>query len=112
MAKYEIEPFDWEYKLNQLSIELKNKVANVEVTGENFGDELENCEMQLIKVSYDNQNDIIEIMFDQLNHLMESPLMICFQQHQDILESIAIYDNNDNKNVILFNDPFSLVNHE
>jgi hypothetical protein len=112
MEKYEIEPFDWHYKLNQLSIELKNKVANVEVTGENFGDELENCEMHLMKVSYDNQNDILEVMFDELNHLIESPLMICFQQHQDIIEAIVIYDNNDNKNVIFFNGPSPLMNYE
>ena len=110
MAKYEIEPFDWQYKLDQLSIELENKVANVEVTGVNFGDELENCEMQLMKVSYDNYNDIIEVIFDQVNHLIEAPLMICFQQHQDTLVAIEIFDDDDNKNIIIFNDRYSLTN--
>jgi hypothetical protein len=106
MAKYEIEPFDWQYKLNQLSANLEKKVANVEVTGANFEGELENYEMQLIKLSYDNHYDIIEVMFDQANHLIESPLSICFHQHQDILESIDIFDDNDNKNIIVFIDPF------
>ena len=112
MAKHEIEPFDWQYKLNQLSIELEKKVANVEVTGANFEDGLENCELQLIKLSYDNHNDILEIMFDQFNHLIESPLSICFQQHQDILESIEIFDDDDNKNVIVFIDPFLVTYYE
>jgi hypothetical protein len=112
MAKYEIEPFDWQYKFNQLSIELEKKVANVEVTGANFEDGLENCEMQLIKLSYDNHYDIIEVKFDQANHLIESPLSICFHQHQDILESIEIFDDDDNKNIILFIDPFLVSYYE
>jgi c-di-AMP phosphodiesterase-like protein len=112
MAKYEIEPFDWQYKLNQLSIELKKKVAYVEVTGENFDDELENCEMLLMKISYDNYSDIMENMFDQLNHLIASPLSICFHQYQDTLESIEIFDNNDNKNTIVFIEPFLVTNYE
>lgn len=112
MAKYEIEPFDWQYKLKKLSIELENKMTHVEVTGVNFGDLLENREMQLIKLAYDNHNDIVVIIFDQLNHLIESPLMICFQQHQNILESIEIFDEYDNKNIIIFTDPFLVTNHE
>ena len=112
MAKYEIEPFDWQYKLNQLSTDLERKVANVEVTGVNFECELENCEMQLTKLFYDNQNDIVEITFDQLKHLIESPLSICFHQHQDILESIEIFDDDDNKNIIFFIDPFLVSDYE
>jgi len=112
MSKLEIEPFDWQYKLNQLSTALAKKVTNVEVTGLSFGDELENREMQLMTLAYDNDNDILEILFDRSNNLIESPLMICFQQHQSKIESIEIYDDNDNKNVILFNDPFLLDDHK
>ena len=112
MAKYEIEPFDWQYKLNQLSTDLEKKVANVEVTGANFDGELENCEMQLIKLFYDNHNDIVEITFDQLRHLIASPLSICFHQHQNILESIEIFDDDDNKNIILFIDPLLVSYYE
>lgn len=110
MTKYEIEPFDWQYKLNKLSLELKNKVANVEITGVNFGNEYEGCEMQLLKLSYDKHNDTIEIIFDQFNHLIASPLSICFQQQQDILEAIEIFDDNDNKNIIAFIEPFLVIN--
>jgi hypothetical protein len=112
MAKYEIEPFDWQYKLNQLSTDLGKKVANVEVTGANFEGELENYEMQLTKLFYDTHNDIVEITFDQIKHLVESPLSICFHQHQNILESIEIFDDDDNKNIILFIDPFLVSNYE
>jgi hypothetical protein len=112
MAKYEIEPFDWQYKLNKLSTELEKELISVEVTGNNFGNELENCEMQLMKVSYDNDNDIIEIIFDQLNHIIKSPLSICFHQHQDILESIEIFDDNDNKNTLVFINPLLMTNNE
>ena len=112
MAKYEIEPFDWQYKLNQLSIDLEKKVATVEVTGAKFDRELDNCEMQLTKLLYDNHSDIVEITLDQLKHLIESPLSICFHQHQDILESIEIFDDDDNKNTILFIDPFLMSYYE
>lgn len=112
MIIYEIKPFDWQYKLEQLSIGLENTMINVEVTGVNFGEQLENREMQLIKLSYDNDKDIIEIIFDQLNHVIESPLSICFQQHQNILETIDIFDDNDNKNIIEFIDPFLVSNYE
>jgi hypothetical protein len=97
MSKIAIEPFDWQYKLNQLSTALEKKVTNVEVTGLSFGDELANREMRLMTLAYDNDNDILEILFDRSNHL---------------IESIEIYDDNDNKNIILFNDPFSLYNHD
>jgi hypothetical protein len=112
MAKHEIEPFVWQHNLNQLSVELEEKIAYVEVNGAHFGDELENFEMQLMKISYDDNNDILEIMFDQLNHLIESPLMICFELHQNILEKVEILDDNDNKNTIIFSDTFSLTNRE
>jgi hypothetical protein len=112
MAKYEIEPFDWQYKLNQLSTDLEKKVANVKVTGAKFDGELESCEMQLTKLFYDNHNDNVEITFDQLKHLIEAPLSICFHQHQDILESIEIFDDDDNKNIILFIDPFLVSYYE
>lgn len=112
MTTYEIQPFDWQYKLEQLSIALENTMINVEVTGVSFGVQLENREMQLIKLSYDNNKDIIEIIFDQLNHVIESPLSICFQQHQNILETIEIFDDNNNKNIIVFIDPFLVSNYE
>jgi hypothetical protein len=110
MAKYEIEPFDWQYKLNQLSLELKSKKANVEVIGETFGNEYEGREMQLLKLYYDKQNDTIEIKFDQCNHLIESPLSVSFQQHQDILEEIEIVDDNNENNIIEFIEPFLVIN--
>ena len=112
MAIYEIVPFDWQYKLDQLSMDLEKKEVNVEVSGANFNNRLENCEMQLVKLSYDNHNDIVEIVFDQSNHLIVSPLTICFHQHQDILESIEIFDDNDNKNTIVFIEPFLVTNYE
>ncbi len=109
MKIYEVEPFDWQYKLEQLSIVLENTMINVEVTGGNFAGTLEKREMQLIKLSYDSNKDIIELTFDQLNHSIESPLSICFYQHRNILETIEIFDDNNNKNLIFFTDPF-LIN--
>ncbi len=113
MAKYEIEPFDWQYKLNQISLGLKRKeVVNVEVTGVSFGNENESSEMQLFKLSYDKSKDTIEIIFDQFNHLIESPLSVCFQHHQDILEAIEIVDDDNNNNIIAFTEPFLVINVE
>jgi hypothetical protein len=112
MIKYEIEPFDWQYKLDQLSIALENKVAHVKVTGLNLENQIGKSEMKLTKLSYDNHNDILELMFEQLNHLIEAPLTICFQQQQNILEAIEIFDDNANKTIIVFSDPFLVTHHQ
>jgi hypothetical protein len=106
MTKYEIEPFNWQYSLNQLSIELENKTIHVEVIGDSIGDLIKDRDMTLIQLTYDNHKDTVKIVCDQLVHLIKSPLTISFQQHQGIINAIEILDDNVKKNIVKFKDPF------
>ena len=106
MTKYEIEPFNWQYRLSQLSIELENKTIHVEVTGESIGDLFKARDMILIELTYDNRKDTVKIVCNQLVHLIKSPLTISFQQHQGIINAIEILDSNVKKHIVKFSDPF------
>jgi hypothetical protein len=110
MTKYEIEPFNWQYFLNQLSKELENKTVHVEITGENIGDLFKARDITLIELIYDNKKDTLKIVCDQLVHLIKSPLTISFQQDQGVMNAIEILDDNVKKNVVKFKDPL-LVPH-
>jgi hypothetical protein len=105
MTNYEIEPFNWQYFLNRLSIDLENKTIHVEITGESIGNLFKSRDMTLIELIYDNQKDTVKIVCDQLVHLIKSPLTISFQHHQGIINAIEILDDNVKKNVVKFKEP-------
>lgn len=106
MTIYEIEPFNWQYRLSQLSKELENGTTHVEVTGESIGDQFKARDVTLIEMTYDNQKDTVKIVCDQLVHLIKSPLTITFHQHQGALKAIEILDENIKKHIVKFTDPF------
>lgn len=112
MTSYELEPFDWQYRLGQLSVVLRENRTYVEIAGESFADHLENSAIVLKKLSYDYDSDCVEIMLGQSNHMIESPLTISFQQHNDILEAIEILDDNVKKHIIVFIEPLLIAEHQ
>ncbi|MEW6981220.1 DUF5335 family protein [Colwelliaceae bacterium 6471] len=108
MAIHKIEPDNWQQKLNQMSAVLENKITNIEVAGLDIGDQTEAESITLRGFAYDPKSDIVEIIFDELDHNISSPTAIYYSEERGLIDAIEIVDVDKKVQIISFVEPLLL----
>ena len=95
-----LEKPEWRPFLDFLSKLLEAKEAEIEVASLAFGDRQQAKWPPLIGITYDPNDDIVEIALEGLDHKIHRPREIYLQNGGAALESIEILDADGGKQII------------
>ena len=100
MKTKKIEKTQWESYFDSITNFLKGKVATIDVTSLDIGDQLQANEVALFGLTYDPKNDLFEVSLEGLDHLILQPKEIYVLNGEDGIEAIEIVTNKGVKQVI------------
>jgi Family of unknown function (DUF5335) len=99
---------EWKPFFEGLSKVLGTKEAEIEVLSLNIGDQVEAEWMQLIGLTYDPKDDLLDVALEGLDHLIPRPREIYVEDGGIGLASVAAVDGEGNRHVIKLRDPIAL----
>jgi len=109
MATVKLDKATWQTTLDQLSKSaLVGKQVEIEVTGLNIGDQIEQEWIQLLGMSYHPKNDRIEVLVEGLDHLIPNPREVWVDHGAIGLSSMEVVDADDVRQIIRFREPLML----
>src|ERR1700740_3410180 len=68
-----LEKAEWHPLFGGLSKTLQTEVAEIEVAGLDIGDEVETDWLQLIGITYDQHDNIMDVALDGVDHIINKP---------------------------------------
>lgn len=93
---------------DRVSRELGGKQAEIEIAGLGLGAQLAHDWTQLRGIAYDPRNDILEVVTDDLDHLIAQPKAVYVEDGVDGLQSVEVIDAGGNKQIIKLRAPLRL----
>jgi hypothetical protein len=99
---------EWKPLFDRLSKSLLGKQAEIEVASLDLGDQIAVEWVPMIGISYDPNDDRIDVILDRTNHAISHPTEIRIDQSSAGLSSIAILDRDGESQVIRLKDPLGL----
>ena len=109
MATVKLDKAEWQKTFDQMSKSLLvGKQVEIEVIGLNIGAQLEQRWIQLMGISYDPKDDLIEILVEGLDHLIPKPREVWADQGAIGLASIEVIDADDVRQIIRLREPLML----
>lgn len=109
MATVKLEKAAWQQTFDQMSKSLLvGKQVEIEVTGLDIGDQIEQEWIQLLGISYDPKDDRIEILVEGLDHLIPNPREVWVDHGATGLASMEVVDADDVRQIIRLRDPLML----
>ena len=101
MAIVKLDRTAWQKSFDQMSkLELVDKQVQIEVTGLDIGDQIEQKWTPLLGISYDPKDDLIEILVEGLDHLIRKPREVWIDQGANGLVSMEVIDADDRRQII------------
>ncbi len=99
----------WENYLNQLSKVFKDTPVEVEVAASGIFDKPEVEWLPILGISYDPKDNIVSILFENLDHIIEKPYEIKVEKDDSGIKEIDIVSEEDGtKTVLRFKTPVRL----
>jgi hypothetical protein len=92
MATRKLEKAEWHPYFELVSKGLAGKRADVEVVSPAIGDQFEAEGKQLIGVTYDPKDDVLEVALDGLDHMIQHPRLIHVEEESGLLTSLEVID--------------------
>jgi hypothetical protein len=109
MATTKLDKAAWQKTFDQLSkSQLVGKEVDIEVTGLEIGDQVEQEWIQLLGISYDPRNDLIEILVEGLDHLISRPREVWVDHGPAGLVSMEVIDADDVRQIVRLREPLML----
>jgi hypothetical protein len=84
------------------------KRAEVEVAALNLGDQVEAEWLPLTGIVYDAKDDLIEVLLEDLDHLIYKPREVFIDQDAVLLKSLEVIDKDGVRQIIKLRDPLML----
>lgn len=109
MATVKLDKAAWQKAFDQMSkSELVGKQVEIEVTGLDIGDQIEQKWIQLLGITYDPKSDLIEILVEGLDHLIPKPREIWVEHGAAGLASMEVVGPDDVRQIIRLREPLML----
>ena len=109
MATAKLVKAKWQTTFDQMSkSELVGKQVEIEVTGLRIGDQIEQEWIQLLGISYDPKNDLIEVLVEGLDHLIHKPREVWVDHGASGLTSMEVIQDDDVRQIIRLREPLML----
>lgn len=109
MATVKLDKAAWQKTFDQMSKSLLvGKQVEIEVVGLNIGAQIEQKWIQLLGISYDPEDDLIQILVEGLDHLIHKPREVWVDHGAGGLASIEVVDADDVRQIIRLREPLML----
>jgi hypothetical protein len=87
---------------------LEGKQAEIEVASLRLGDQVEAEWLPLLGITYDPNDDVVEVALEGLDHLIPKPLEIYVEDGVEGIAALEVVDGDDEKQIIKLRDPLML----
>ena len=84
------------------------KRAEVEVAALDLGDQIGAEWLPLTGIVYDPKDDLIEVLLEDLDHLIRRPRQVFIDQEAVLLKSVEVIDESGERQIIKLRDPLTL----
>jgi hypothetical protein len=108
MATSKLEKRAWHPYFDNMSKILEGKRAEVEVASLKLGSQIEAEWLPLFGIVYDPKDDLIEIVLEDLDHMIRKPREVFVDQEATLLKSMEVIDQEGTRQIIKLRDPLML----
>jgi len=99
---------EWRSFFDRMSKALLGKWAEIEVAQLDLGDQIVAEWIPLLGVTYDSNDDLLDVALDRLDHLIYRPKEIIVDESPDGLSSVAVVDADGARQMVTFKVPLML----
>lgn len=108
MASRTIPPAEWRAFFDRVADALVGKRAEVEVASLDLGDQIVAEWLPLLGITYDAQDDLLDVALSGLNHLIRRPKELYVQEGPNGVETVAVVSADGVKQILHLKDPLRL----
>lgn len=99
---------EWKSFFDRLSGTLVGKWAEVEVSSLDLGDQIVAEWVPMYGITFDTQDDLLDVAFDRFNHFIRHPQDIVVEEDAGGIISVAVVDREGEKQVVRLKQPLAL----
>jgi len=100
---------EWRPFFDRMSMALLGKWAEIEVVTLDLGDQIIADWVPLLGISYDSNDDVLDVALDRANHSIQRPRQIVVEETTDGLASVAVIDESGARQVVRLKEPLKLA---
>jgi hypothetical protein len=108
MAVQKVDKRDWRAFFDWLSQSLLGARAEIEVASLDLGDQIEAEWLPLLGITYDDKDDVLEVAFDGLDHLIYGPREVWADTSVGEMMSFEVIDDRGVSQIIKLRQPLML----
>jgi Family of unknown function (DUF5335) len=99
---------EWRGFFDRMSKPLLGKWAEIEVAELDLGDQVIAEWVPLIGITYDSQDDLLDVALDRANRLIRHPREIVVEEAEAGLASVAVVDADGARHIVRLKEPLTL----
>jgi hypothetical protein len=107
-TQFTVPQSEWRRFFDRMSTGLLGKWAEIEMASLELGDQIIAEWIPLLGITYDAQDDLLDIALDRANHVIRHPREILAEETVTGLISVAILDENGATQVVRLKQPLML----
>jgi hypothetical protein len=108
MTTRKLEKKEWHTFFDGVTRMLEGKQAEIEVAALRLGDQVAAAWLPLIGITYDAEDDIVEVALEGLDHLIPKPREIYVEDGTEGIVALEIVDADDVRQIVKLRDPVLL----
>ena len=98
----------WRSFFDGVTMTLEGKEAEIEVASLRLGDQVQAEWLPVLGISYDPNDDLVEVALEGLDHLIPKPREIHVEDGAGGIVALEIVDADDVKQIVKLRDPLML----
>jgi hypothetical protein len=108
MTTRKLDKKEWHTFFDGVTRMLEGKQAEIEVASLHLGDQVAATWLPLIGITYDPEDDIVEVALEGLDHLIAKPREIYVEGGNEAIAAVEIVDADDVRQIVKLRDPVML----
>jgi hypothetical protein len=108
MTTRKLDRKQWRTFFDGVTTILEGKEAEIEVTSLRLGDQVQAEWLPLLGITYDPEDDIVEVALEGLDHLIQKPREIYVEDGAQGIVAFEIVDADDERQIVKLRDPLML----
>jgi hypothetical protein len=99
---------EWRMFFDRVSEALLGKWAEIEVASLDMGDQIIAESVPMLGITYDANDDLLDVALDRSNHLIHHPEEIVVEETPTGLASVTVVDREGSRQIVKLKDPLML----
>jgi hypothetical protein len=99
---------DWQVYFDRMSRVMDAKQAELEVESLGLGDQIASEWVALDGITYDSKDDLVEMILEDLDHLIRHPQEIWVEEEGLALANLEVVDREGVRHILRLRDPLML----